>query len=555
MKLNERIATITSTMIVVLVFVAPSIAEWGRTANDYIRLPIQRDALICSDGNGGAWVTGHPAALCHVDSEGNLTWGGDEPYFVLPRLWNSDPKPVLADNGDVIIAMNVVYETGDPQNVQLQRISLDQKYDWGEEGIQLDTSSITQYALGAYAGPVDDTYLVHWVRVINNGDEVDMRIQLINGDGNLLWGEGGVGLNWPHANSHFITSSDQCIIIAQNVAPAPTIEVVKINPAGEVLWDSRFSTLWEDVRVISMEDSESDRTGGVILVYEYYRRITIDDTLRRYYGINAMRVSDEGDSLWTRQLYEREKEPGEQYGSIDPIINYAGSGRYFMAWSDYPHAFQVSAIDVDGELFWDEPVDIITFDIGLAYLDAVDSDHSVCYVWREAVPDREDGRIVQQWGQRINLNEECLWGDRGRAIQARSIWKSSITTDGNGGVISVVEHGPSVQMINRNGEIGVVLEVGIDENIDRSDPTKLSPQLQIYPNPSNSFFKIEFDNRLPNEVFSYDIYNLMGRSVLRGMMMGSPYLVNDLSPFASGEYILMLESTKSRISKRITLIK
>lgn len=34
----------------------PLQAEWGRTAEDYIRLPLYQDVHICSDGNGGCWA-------------------------------------------------------------------------------------------------------------------------------------------------------------------------------------------------------------------------------------------------------------------------------------------------------------------------------------------------------------------------------------------------------------------------------------------------------------------------------------------------------------------
>jgi len=61
----------------------PLNAEWGRTANDYIRLPLYRDAHICSDGNGGCWATGQGVGLSHVDRNGNLTWGM-EPFFFNP---------------------------------------------------------------------------------------------------------------------------------------------------------------------------------------------------------------------------------------------------------------------------------------------------------------------------------------------------------------------------------------------------------------------------------------------------------------------------------------
>ncbi|NQT33629.1 T9SS type A sorting domain-containing protein [bacterium] len=530
-------------------------AEWGRTADDYIRLPLYGGVQICSDGNGGCWATGEGVGLSHVDRDGNLTWG-DEPFGLPGESY--DPRPVLADNGDVILAMDIVYEEDDPQNVYLQRINLDQELLWGEDGIQLDTSSRYQSIIGAYVGPVDNTYMIHWIRHNEYYEDFDPRLQLINGDGDFLWGIGGIGLNWSHSNSHFVVSSDQCVIAAQNVSPTPSVEIVKINPEGEQLWNSRFSTLWEDVRQRTISDVESDREGGVILVYEYKRYESVDDSIK-YFGIKAMRISGDGDSLWTRHVYERETEsPNENFGHIDPIINYAGSGRFFVAWADWPHAFHVVAFDTDGEQLWDEPVDVITTLIGAGLLDAVDSHGGVCYVWSEAA-EREEGWRLQQWGQRISADGERLWGDRGRAIQARNVDHSSITTDGNGGIITVVEYSPSAQMINRNGEIGVVLPVSVDDDFDKSKSSVPSPQLFIYPNPLNSHTTIYFT--LPHAGYtSLAIYNPLGRFVReltphRWMDAGNHSVGFDGISLASGTYYIYVNSNGNTIYRPINLVK
>ena len=110
-------------------------------------------------------------------------------------------------------------------------------------------------------------------------------------------------------------------------------------------------------------------------------------------------------------------------------------------------------------------------------------------------------------------------------------------------------------MINRNGEIGVVLPVGVDEENDNQIPPEPSPKLNIYPNPGNSHFHIEFNTGFPNESYNYNIYNLMGRNIMSGILINSPFLVNDLSRFSSGEYILRLQSQRNSVSTRFSLIK
>jgi len=537
---------------------SPSLAEWGRTASDLIYLPLHSNISLCADGNGGCWATASPVIFCHIDRFGNFTWG-EEQFRILPEPGNN-PEMVVAENGDLILAMDIAPDE-ETQDVYLQRINLDREYIWGDQGIHLDSSDRLQSAWGAYPGPIDNTYLIHWIRHNMGYQNHDLRLQLINDNGNFLWGDDGVGLNRDliyNSISSIVISNDQCVIATHNLLEDDEgdIQVHKINSEGEHLWDSKFSLQGESVRQTRLRASESDYSGGVILIYEYERRITVNDTLRRFLGVKAMRISDAGDSLWTRQVYEREKEPrGDRFGEIEPVMNYAGSGRFFVAWADFYQAFQVVTINVNGDLIWEEPTDVILNPESYTKLEAVNSYNGVCYVWRDIDDDRENGGSDQQFGQRISLEGERLWGDRGRAIQNRTVWYSSITTDGNGGVITVVESNPTIQMINRNGEIGVVLEVGVDEKNDKQKPRKQAPKLNIYPNPGNSHFQIEFDTGFPNESYNYSIYNLMGRTLMSGILINSPYVVNDLSRFSSGEYILRLQSQRYDVSKRFSLVK
>jgi len=112
-----------------------------------------------------------------------------------------------------------------------------------------------------------------------------------------------------------------------------------------------------------------------------------------------------------------------------------------------------------------------------------------------------------------------------------------------------------VQMINRNGEIGVVLETPVIDDTNKHKSSILSPQLFIYPNPGNTHFRIEYDTGIPNEWFSYGIYNLLGRTLKTGMIRGGYTIINDLTSFSSGEYILRLQSPRTSVSIRFSLIK
>ncbi len=86
-------------------------------------------------------------------------------------------------------------------------------------------------------------------------------------------------------------------------------------------------------------------------------------------------------------------------------------------------------------------------------------------------------------------------------------------------------------------------------------PIEISRYVTIYPNPGNTHFRIEYDTGIPNEIFNYRIYNLLGRSIKTGIMMGGHLRIEDLSRFSSGEYILRLQSPHTSFSTKFSLIK
>jgi len=213
---------------------------------------------------------------------------------------------------------------------------------------------------------------------------------------------------------------------------------------------------------------------------------------------------------------------------------------------------QAVSFNIDGELLWDEPVDIASNVTSYGSLIAVGSDSGICYVWQDYEPDRS----WQLWGQRISISGERLWGDRGLSIQTRFPSRISATTDCNGGVITIGDYvHPAAQMMNRNGEIGMALPVSVR---DEDDPQRFTeyPRLPlIYPNPCNSQLRIVFDDEANGETLRYRIYNLTGRLVSDGIMNGVPYRVEDLSRLSSGEYMLQVQTSRATTIKRFSLVK
>ncbi|MBT7617106.1 MAG: hypothetical protein HN590_07480, partial [Calditrichaeota bacterium] len=97
-----------------------TLAEWGRTAHDYLDLPLGRGVSLCADGNGGCWATASSAVFFHIDRYGNFSWGG-ESFWILPEP-GFNPEMALADNGDLIVAMDVPLHE-EMSKVYVQRIN------------------------------------------------------------------------------------------------------------------------------------------------------------------------------------------------------------------------------------------------------------------------------------------------------------------------------------------------------------------------------------------------------------------------------------------------
>ena len=158
---------------------------------------IQELARIIPDGTGGVivvWVdyrNGGSADIYaqRVDGTGNARWTLDGIPICMESSYQSNARIVPDGAGGAIIVWED-YRRGQ-YDIYAQRVTGDGDTLWAANGMPIDTTQ------GDQAGPElvpDGTggAIVAWFDT-RNGDQ-DIYAQRVDGDGNLLWGTGGVSI-------------------------------------------------------------------------------------------------------------------------------------------------------------------------------------------------------------------------------------------------------------------------------------------------------------------------------------------------------------------------
>lgn len=168
------------------------------------------------------------------------------------------------------------------------------------------------------------------------------------------------------------------------------------------------------------------------------------------------------------------------------------------------------------------------------------------------------------YGQKFNSIGQKLWDSNDVLFTTQLVENGEITPDMNGGLIKVRARAPLygvfTHQMNRDGQIGQVI-AGV-KNEGRYK-TKTAALLQNYPNPFNPSTRIDFE--LPHDGHvNLTVYNIIGQKVKnlsnKYLARGSYQIIwdgrnEDGVPVASGLYIYSLQFDRSRVSKKMLLIR
>lgn len=322
----------------------------------------------------------------------------------------------------------------------------------------------------------------------------------------------------------------------------------RIDAEGEVVWVEDSLTIDSTfiyARGSGKEGSAiSDGTGGVI--YACCFSCFQENRL----GAFVMRLDAGGNIMWHQILFERE----HGLNDLGCIVKKTSNGRYFVSWDDSLPILDgqndgVMCLNIDGEMLWDSPVILgDTLAKRLSFL-AFACSNSVNYIWQH-----NDAGPALIKGQHLNLEGETVWEYGGVTLDRGHHYTMAITSDCHGGAIIATDSFPiELYMVNRRGELGIV----IDDFVSETNATPAPDfEVSIYPQPANSSLNICLPTTLlGSESVVYKIFDLAGRLMWRGQLFPPATESVPLTDFSSGIYLIQFDTPKALLNRKFLIQK
>ena len=303
---------------------------------------------MISDGAGGAIIAtdysydGRTLFVIKIDSEGNFPWGEDGVYVRREGYCDHSLGLVGDGNGGAIFIWQE--RTGEPgkrvTHIFAQRINADGSLPWGQDSVQLYTSSeevsaeeprVTSDGLG---GAIAVWHQWPLGRVESGSPKAllnDIFTQRVDAQGNTLWTDNGVSLD-THKGGGFPNNP---LVVSDGAGGAIVIwstYAQKIDSEGNIRWQSGGV----EVTSSSPYKAISDGSGGAIVTF----------------GTRAQKIDAAGRTMWS--------DDGIMFADGDTHdLAYDGLGGAVVAWGSGKSTFKseesfVQRIDSDGNLLWGE---------------------------------------------------------------------------------------------------------------------------------------------------------------------------------------------------------
>ncbi len=532
------------TLLIVLLSTSLLTAQWETNPRHWIYVGGGQEPVIAPDGSGGVFIVAqlgmsHVYAMA-VDRYGNLRW--DDWLLVgVDSITSRTPMISCPGNGILYISHNANFRDGNDSlrsEAWIQQIDTAGNRRWGD-GIRIEQA---YHLENIVARPQGDAFITwHSYYDDENGDRWKRKnVMRINAEGEFLWDE-------PSITEFRGDHGEQIVVDSTGLIFSGAYRFYKIGNDGEHVWDERGVLLGDDEDPLpnwsfSIEQRMPDGESGCVFMYRRYCRS------RYLYG--AQRIDSDGNFHWgdnSRGIILSDTISERPYGQH---FAKADSGFYFL-WDNHFQGIQyrIQSVNIEGQILWGEfglnaNADS-THAMGGARFVASGSD--AILIWR----DWHIQDSVAIFAQKFNPDGDRFWDEYGvpLLITVNDVFEFWTCTDNNGGAIWYAN--APIGQINRNGEIGVVLPLSVDDSPFL--PEQLS--YSIFPNPTNNSANLYFTSPINGEM-TLKFYDIQGRLILNDFInQGALTHPLNISEFPSGSYILQLQSGATESIRTLNVIK
>jgi hypothetical protein len=527
------------------------------------------------NGGGLIVYSDAPAYLGHlwiqrIDKHGYVRFPGEGVSVSGIDTKQTDEKYLFSDGSGGVIIVFVDFERiGEfaHYNTYAQRIDSSGVKLWGEDGIDISLS-LDESTLMSAISDGENGVLIFWLDNYRSYTKsvYDLRMQRINRDGERLINDNGILIS-NYVMSSYLRSknTNSGTFVIYSELPDTTkfdsiAKIQRINRDGDLLWGNGLETSF-------FGNMTGDGLDGVIIAG--YHSYVNDSGYPDMDKTAAQRIDKDGNQLWGDNgvLISENFDTQTLFVKILPV----DSGNFVFTWqSRLTGKMNVYAqkLNINGELQW-LPHEIALGDSSAdnkfsEYM-AVGGDGSDIII----VMNSENRDAEGLYGQKIDTNGNLMWGGGIfiHKLNTHYITYYSAATDNNGGAIACWDetgsrYGIFAQQISKNGILGDVKVTSVKDEKNRSNPREYK-LYQSYPNPFNSSMNIRY--RIPKtEHVKLTIYSISGEEVttlINREQAGGEYVINwngkglDGNEKASGIYFYQLTTGRFRKIGKSLLIK
>lgn len=315
---------------------------------------------MVSDGSGGVIIvwqderekdtSGFDIYAQRIDRDANM-------------LWRPDGKPVLIASGDQVLpyAMSdgaggafIMWwdEDGDGRDSYAQRIDRDGFALWGGGGVAVGAGPGDQMATAMMSDGAGGIFL-GWQYRPEVGDDLEVFVQRVDSNGNVLWAADGVSIcDAPGIKGGPVMCTDggsgAIVVWPDQRVDEGDVYAQRITSSGDTLWAKNGVPICTAPGLQAETPVVPDGEGGAIIAWWDIRSGTIQEN-----DIYAQRIDSLGVAQWADNGVAVS---AARNGQLNPRLMVDGAGGAFVAWSDGrtpPHMdVYAQRIDAAGNMLW-----------------------------------------------------------------------------------------------------------------------------------------------------------------------------------------------------------